>query len=80
MAARKQLPTMIFIGPTQGGRSKIQHKRCLAEILKLDEYGNPKEFRLIRDDEHLSADRQNDGLFIPVYVPVQFLPATELSQ
>lgn len=71
----RKLPNMIFVGPIQGGRDKVQHKRCLAEVTEFDEYGNPRMLRLLRDLEQVD---EKASCFVTLYVPVAYLPDTEV--
>ncbi len=72
----RKLPTMIFVGPIKEARSKVQHKRCLAEITEFDAYGNARMLRLLRDSEQLDAEA---SCFMSIYVPVAYLPDTEVK-
>lgn len=68
---KQQLPMTIFIGPTGGGREKVEHERCLIEIVDRYKDGRPRMMELIPLDAEIECGKEHT--YIAAYIPRAYL-------
>lgn len=70
----KILPERIFVGPSKDGRSKVEHERCLFEVIEWYKNGTPRMIELIPLDVVLEVGPGAENRrFITGYVPKYYL-------
>jgi hypothetical protein len=64
---KRALPMTIFVGPTGNGKQKVEHERCLLEVIEHYKDGKPRMLELMRLDDEI--DVSENRIFISAYIP-----------